>query len=155
MLPIHTILHPTDFSDRSETAFHVACRLARDYGARLVVVHVKTSDLLGGEVYAMATNPREIRQELQGKLESIRPSDPSIPIEYLLKEGTSATEILRAAKDSHCDLIVMGTHGRTGIGRLLMGSVAEAVVRQAFCPVLTIKTPFPEIASKAEATAED
>jgi len=58
-------------------------------------------------------------------------------------EGDVATEILRLAQETGSDLIVMGTHGRTGLARLLMGSVAEQVVRKAPCPVLTVKTPFP------------
>jgi nucleotide-binding universal stress UspA family protein len=61
-----------------------------------------------------------------------------------LQEGDPATEILRIAQECKCDLIVMGTHGRTGVARLLMGSVAEHVVRKAECPVLVVKTPLPK-----------
>ena len=62
-------------------------------------------------------------------------------------EGDPATQIVRVAQETRCDLIVLGTHGRTGLGRLLMGSVAEQVLRKAPCPVLTVKTPFPETSS--------
>jgi nucleotide-binding universal stress UspA family protein len=62
-------------------------------------------------------------------------------VEHHLKEGDPAAEILRLAQEARVDLIVMGMHGRTGLGRLLMGSVAERVVRQAPCPVLTVKVP--------------
>jgi nucleotide-binding universal stress UspA family protein len=58
-------------------------------------------------------------------------------------EGNAAPEILRVAEESHCDVIVLGTHGRTGLARLLLGSVAEQVVRRASCPVLMVKGPFP------------
>jgi nucleotide-binding universal stress UspA family protein len=72
-----------------------------------------------------------------------------------LTDGEPYAEILRVAEDDGCDLIVMGTHGRTGLRRLLMGSVAEQVLRQASCPVLTVKTPFPESVSAPEALAHE
>src|SRR5207247_9050465 len=71
----------------------------------------------------------------------------------ILLEGDAAKEIVELARDSQCDLIVMGTHGRTGLGRLLMGSVAEQVMRRAPCPVLTIKAPI-EAARSEEHTSE-
>jgi nucleotide-binding universal stress UspA family protein len=152
MLPIHTILHPTDFSIRSRSAFDLACALARDYGARLVVLHIKPPQLAGGEVHALITTPAEVAEELRGELDSFQPQDASTKIERVLKEGDAATEILRMAKEISSDLIVMGTHGRTGLDRLLMGSVAEAVSRQAHCPVLTVKHPFLEAGSGEPAT---
>ena len=75
-------------------------------------------------------------------------------IDHRLTDGEPYAEILRVAEDDGCDLIVMGTHGRKGLRRLLMGSVAEQVVRQASCPVMTVKTPFPEPESAPEAQAE-
>jgi nucleotide-binding universal stress UspA family protein len=72
----------------------------------------------------------------------------STGIEYLLADGIPAEEIVKVASDRGCDLIVMGTHGRTGVGRLLLGSVAEEVMRKAPCPVLTLKHPLP--AAEAE-----
>ncbi|MGO9596745.1 MAG: universal stress protein [Isosphaeraceae bacterium] len=147
MLSIHTILHPTDFSTRARSAFDLACAVARDYGARLVVVHVKPPRMMGGEVHALITTPEEVDRELRGELDKLQPHDASTKIERVLKEGDAATEILRMAKESSSDLIVMGTHGRTGLSRLLMGTVAEAVSRKAHCPVLTVKHPFPETSS--------
>jgi nucleotide-binding universal stress UspA family protein len=149
MLPIHTVLHPTDFSARSKSAFDLACALARDYHARLVVIHVKPPKLSGGEVHALITTPEEVAQERQAELDHLQPPDPSTHIERLLKDGDAATEILRTSKEISSDLIVMGTHGRTGLSRLLMGSVAEAVSRKAHCPVLTVKHPFAEHSSGA------
>jgi nucleotide-binding universal stress UspA family protein len=84
----------------------------------------------------------------------VQPSDPAVKIEHRLAEGDPAREILRVARETGCDLIVMGTHGWTGLGRLLMGSVAEQVVRKATCPVLTVKTPIPDTAIPAPSGGE-
>jgi nucleotide-binding universal stress UspA family protein len=64
-----------------------------------------------------------------------------LPVERRLEEGDPVTQILGIAEEESCDLIVMGTQGRTGLGRILMGSVAEQVMRKATCPVLTVKMP--------------
>jgi quercetin dioxygenase-like cupin family protein len=77
-------------------------------------------------------------------------SDPQIRVEHRVTEGDPADEVLRLCEALHCDVVVMGTHGRTGLGRLLTGSVAEAVLRKATCPVLVVKTP-PRKAPGAEA----
>jgi len=74
------------------------------------------------------------------ELQKIVPKDSTIPVEHRFQEGDPATEILKRAKELNADLIVMGTHGRSGAGKL-MGSVAEKVVRTSICPVLTIKIP--------------
>jgi nucleotide-binding universal stress UspA family protein len=142
MLPIHTILHPTDFSDRSENAFHLACSLARDYGARLVILHVVVPPMV---VYGEGVVPPEpdlLLQEANDQLNRLPIPQEGIRTERRFQEGDSVAEILRVAQDINADLIVMGTHGRTGLARLLMGSVAEQVVRQASCPVLTVTAPF-------------
>jgi nucleotide-binding universal stress UspA family protein len=140
MLPIHTIVFPTDFSASAGHAFPMACALARDYGSRLVLVHVKAPPVaVYSELGPLAAEPAELAHELQARLEEIRPTDPSIPVEHSFREGDAAQEIVDVAEEVHADLIVMATHGRTGLGRLLMGSVAEAVLRRAPCPVLTFK----------------
>src|SRR5271165_4577010 len=108
MLPIHTILHPTDFSTPSKSAFDLACAVARDYDARLVVLHVQPPRMMGGEVHALITNPKEVEEELRAELDKLQPHDFSIPIERVLKQGDAATEILRMAKEISCDVIVMG-----------------------------------------------
>jgi nucleotide-binding universal stress UspA family protein len=81
-------------------------------------------------------------------LEAIKPTDPDVAYEHRLITGDPSTAVARLAESEGVDLIIMGTHGRTGISRLLMGSVAEAVVRRAPCPVLTYKQPSTEAASK-------
>jgi nucleotide-binding universal stress UspA family protein len=147
MLPIHTILHATDFSPQSEAAFKVACALARDYRARVIVMHVhQTATMAFGEFGALPPAPDETEDGLRARLANIRPADSTVPIDRYLTEGEPAEEILRMAKDRGADLIVVGTHGRTGLGRLLMGSVAEKVMRRAPCLVLTVKQPLPELA---------
>jgi nucleotide-binding universal stress UspA family protein len=144
MLAFKTILHATDFSESSNFAFGVACALARDYGARLIVLHV-APPLLGyyGEG-AVIPAPQDYEASLMEDLEQVKPTDPWIHVEHRLVEGDAAGEILRQAKETKADVIVMGTHGRTGLSRLVMGSVAEVVVRKSSCPVLTVKNPVPE-----------
>jgi nucleotide-binding universal stress UspA family protein len=151
MLPIRTVLHPTDFSPQSDAAFQVACALARDHGAQLVLLHVKPPDIVYGEGFVLPPDFEAERRALTEQLEAMRPSDSALSVWRVLHEGSPTEEILRAAQEVHCELIVMGTHGRTGVGRLLMGSVAEAVLRRAPCPVLTIKAPFPAAAVRQAA----
>jgi nucleotide-binding universal stress UspA family protein len=83
----------------------------------------------------------EQRQAVQQQLERIKPPEPGAPMEHHVEVGDPAPIILQVAQESQCDLIVMGSHGRTGLNRLLMGSVAEQVARKAPCPVLSVKTP--------------
>jgi len=140
MLPITTVLYPTDFSDCASQALELASCLASDYGARLVICHVHVPEVIVfGELPPVPPEPLDDQQAVQARLEKLRPYDPTILFEHVLCEGDPATEILRLARTMPCDLIVMGTHGRTGVRRLLMGSVAEEVLRGAPCPVLTVK----------------
>ncbi len=104
MLPIHTILHPTDFSARSKSAFDLACAVARDYDARLVVVHVKPPRMMGGEVHALITTSEEVDRELRGELDKLQPPDDSTQIERVLKEGDAGTEILAWPRKSRATL---------------------------------------------------
>lgn len=150
MLPIRTILYPTDFSERSKCAFPLACALARDYGAKLVVLHVVTPPVI---VYGEGILPDDTlcyKKEAQGLLERLEVPGGKVNVERLMVEGDPVTEVLRAAKETKCDVVVMGTHGWTGVARFLMGSVAEQLVRKAPCPVLTVKAPFPEAVETAE-----
>jgi nucleotide-binding universal stress UspA family protein len=141
MVPIETVLHPTDFSPRSEHALDVACALARDYGATLVLVHVLQSHAAAFGEFG-TPDPVVSVATLKGRLRQLAPHTLAGRVKCHVREGHAATEILRLAKETRCDIIVMGTHGRTGLGRLVMGSVAEQVVRMAPCAVLTVKAPF-------------
>lgn len=135
------ILFPTDFSTSSDAALKYATTLAKERGAKLSIVHVEEPPAAygGGEMYYGLPDPDVAA--LKKMLEAIQPTDPLVPFEHRLVTGLPAREIVELAKEEGVDLIVMGTHGRTGLGRLLMGSVAEAVVRRAPCPVLTFKEP--------------
>ena len=135
------ILFPTDLSPASREALHWATSLARDTGATLEIIHVEEPPMAygGGEMYyGVDAGDRE---ELKQSLFQVQPDDPTVLCVHKLLIGDPASAIVQAAEEDHADLIVMGTHGRTGLTRLLMGSVAEAVVRRAKCPVLTIKQP--------------
>lgn len=154
MLPIHTILHPTDFSQRAHTAFTLARSMARDYGARLIVAHIVPSPVVGfGQ--GVVPPPEELdEEELYSKLDEYVDDQTDSIAEKHLIIGDPSKEILKLAKANDVDLIVMGTHGWTGLGRMLMGSVAESVVRRANCPVLTIKTPGHDLDTRSELLEE-
>jgi nucleotide-binding universal stress UspA family protein len=153
MLQVRTILHPTDFSKSSDAAFELACSLARDYGARLIVTHVAEPPVpMYGDGLVLPP-PQASMEPLRAQLCQILSKDPKVRVEHRLCEGDAGTEILRLAREVDCDLIVLGTHGRTGLGRLLMGSVAEQIVRRASCPVLTVKISATSVPSSEESVA--
>jgi len=136
----HKILFPTDLSPASEFCLQQATDLARARGATLLICHVEEPPLAygGGELYyGLPVEQRDLRTAL----EAVVPTHSAVPFEHRLRSGDPASEIVRLAEEEAVELIVLGTHGRTGLKRLLMGSVAEAVVRRATCPVLTIKQP--------------
>jgi nucleotide-binding universal stress UspA family protein len=154
MLLFRTILHPTDFSRPAEEAFQLAASLARDHGARLVVLHVTPA---AAEFSASTEEVWKYKDHLWEefhRLETLDPRIREVRIECKFVEGEPVDEILRVAKDIDCDMIVMGTEGRTGLGRLLMGSVAEKVLRRAPCPVLTVKALPKRSAVPAAPTVE-
>lgn len=128
MIRVTKILYPTDFSSYSNQAYFHAVGLAETYGAGLTVVYVHTPG--SGE-----------KSHWQSQLEQVRPANPQIPVSHVLLEGDPATEIARFAADAGIDVIVIGTHGRTGVDRLMLGSVAERVMREAPCSVLVVKLP--------------
>jgi nucleotide-binding universal stress UspA family protein len=138
---VKKILFPTDFSTAGDAALKHATALARDSGASLLIVHVEEPPLAygTGDLYYGVPDPD--RTELETMLKNLRPDDESIACDHRLLVGDPATEIVAIAEAESIDLIVMGTHGRTGLKRLLMGSVAEAIVRRASCPVFTFKLP--------------
>lgn len=133
------ILFPTDFSTAGQTALEMATSLARDRGAKLLIVHVEEPPVAygGGELYYGIEMPDH--SELERMLREVVPTDPAVGYEHSLIIGSPATAIVHLAEREGCELIVMPTHGRTGLMRVLMGSVAEEVVRKAKCPVLTVK----------------
>ncbi len=133
------ILFATDFSPSAETALVMATSLARITGAELIIAHAEVPPAVyGGEELVGALYELN-NQQAQENLDRVRPSDLTVRCRRVLLLGTPADEILGLAKQEHADLIVIGTHGRTGLSRMLMGSVAEQIVRRADCPVLTVK----------------
>jgi len=142
-MQVKKILFPTDFSTSSDAGLAQATSLARDGGGKLIIVHVEEPPAAygAGEMYYGIPDPDTAG--LMKMLEAVVPNDPQVPYEHRLVTGDPATEIVRLAAQEKVDLIVLGTHGRTGLRRLLMGSVAEAIVRRAPCPVLTYREPHP------------
>lgn len=135
------ILFTTDFSHAGDAAFAMAESIAKDRGAKLIITHVEEPLAVygGGDMYYGIPEPDiEVLREM---LNNIVPSDTTLPHEHRMIVGAPAQAIVQLADDEGVELIVMGTHGRSGISRLLMGSVAEAVVRHANCPVLTYRQP--------------
>lgn len=135
------ILFPTDFSHTGDAALTLASVLARDMGARLLIVHVEEPPMAygAGDMYYGIGEPAT--EDLKRMLDEVRPTDPAVSYEHHLTTGEPASAIIDLAEKENVDMIVMGTHGRTGLYRLLMGSVAEAVVRRAACPVITYRDP--------------
>jgi nucleotide-binding universal stress UspA family protein len=141
MFPLRTILHPTNFSEESDHALRIACQLARDYQARLVLLHAVEPPLYSGEVGTGQDfhAPEKVRERALERIAHLVEPGPGVAVEPVVVEGFKVDEILREARERHCDLIVIGSHGRTGISRMLLGSTAEEVERKACCPVLIVR----------------
>jgi universal stress protein A len=133
------ILFPVDFSQGYQQALKLAVSLARDRQSELLLLHIEEPPMAygGGEFYYGLAEPN--REHLQRMLDQIVVDDPSIPVRRYVAAGSPGSGIVQFAADEGVDYIVMPMHGRTGLRRLLMGSVAEEVVRKAQCPVLTVK----------------
>ena len=139
------ILHPTDFSRASAPALRRAVSLAKVCRAPLVLLHVMTPPSpfivegtpLSSYAELLILARRSARRRLAALLARTRRG--RVRVQAVFAEGLPADEILRAARRARADLVVMGTHGRTGLSRVFMGSVAERVVREAPCAVLTVR----------------
>ncbi len=143
MLNIRTILVPIDFEEPSDRAVEAAADLAKVFGAKIVLIHAYELPFYPypGASPNMATDlPRSIRDAATAGLDAIaaRLKGRVSAVETMLRVGPIADEILGAAKALGVDLIVMGTHGRTGLAHALLGSVTEKVLRRAEHPVLTV-----------------
>jgi nucleotide-binding universal stress UspA family protein len=133
MLQVKTLLHPTDLTEASRNAFDLACQIARDRGARIVALHV-----------VPPPNQHSAEVVIGDPLAGLHELAPDVPIDTRVEKGDPANVILRTAQEVKCDLIVMGTHGRTGLSHRLTGHVADEVAQRAACAVLTMRCPFPE-----------
>jgi nucleotide-binding universal stress UspA family protein len=147
MTPIKKILVPTDFSVHSAEATAWAADLARRYDASVTLIHVYqpvSMALPEGYVLMSANALADLLSELDGALAKAKEdmaATERITPETMLLQGVPFAEIVQFAREGSYDLVVMGTHGRTGLRHALLGSVAEKVVRKAHCPVLTIRIP--------------
>jgi universal stress protein A len=138
MIRIQTILYPTDFSVAAEHALDVAHSLARDHRAKLVLLNV-TDVLPVREVPLSEYDLAGVVNEARRQLEALAATINDLPVETHAVVGYTGDAIIDTARSCQADLIVMGTQGHSGLTRLLLGSVAEKVLRHAPCPVLTVK----------------
>jgi nucleotide-binding universal stress UspA family protein len=146
MIKLKKILFPTDFSDPSNEALQYALSFAKEYGAKLVVLHV-----INEKVFAEGLNlPRvisleelgaEMEAEAKRQLKTLIPKEQGegLERENVIIKGNPFLEIIRYAKDEDVDLIIIGTHGRTGFEHIIFSSTAARVIRKAPCPVLSVK----------------
>jgi nucleotide-binding universal stress UspA family protein len=139
------IIFATDYSEVNKKALDFAVSMARGAGALLLIVHVSEREQYPvGELFDEEAQPHSAEMT---ELKAVVPSDPEVRCEHRLIYGEPgsaditkpAVEIVKFADKEQVDAIVIGTHGRTGLSRVLMGSVAESVVRKAPCPVVTVK----------------
>jgi len=132
MIRVKKILYPTDFSSYSTHAYFHAVGLAEVFGAELTLLFVYSP---------AADDPPRGPDFWREKLLQIRPANHAIRVSHIFLEGDPATEIVKHAAAAGSDAIILGTHGRSGVDRLLMGSVAERVMRDAPCSVTVVKLP--------------
>ena len=140
---ITTILVPTDFGYASDAALGYARMLAERFGASLHLLHVVDEPGSWSEVYAAIPDIRHrLNRDAASRLEAMAAClPPPVQATSAVVSGPPVPSIVKAAESQGVDLIVMGTHGRRGMGHVLLGSVAERVVRLAPCPVLTVREP--------------
>ncbi len=144
------ILIPTDFSDCARRAEETATVLGRGLGAELILLHVSVETPLYNEGMRGLVEPRKVYQAqrewaettLAARASEIRAT--GVSAHGIVRSGVAVEAILKLATEEGCDLIVIGTHGRGGLSRFLLGSVADRVVRLAPCPVMTVRLPSEE-----------
>ncbi len=148
MIKLQKILCPIDFSENSLEALRYAAHTALKENATVYLIHIVDSRVYdyGGPIYEPvmpAMKPvidQASKDQLRDKLLEKVPKEIEGRVETVVSFGVPFVEIIKAARDYDIDLIIMGTHGRSGISHMLIGSVAEKVVRKAPCPVLTVRS---------------
>lgn len=149
MIAISKILVPTDFSEPSEVALRYGKELAAGFNASLHVMHVVEDSALFAYASIEGSAPlgynllEDMTTQARKRLDEVLSAAEreALKAELVVVNGSPFVEIVRYARDRQVDLIVMATHGRGAIAHMLMGSVAEKVVRKAPCPVLTVRHP--------------
>ena len=151
MINMKNILVPTDFSDFSKYALNYAVAFAQTFGAKITLIHVTPEKELDSirqvstffEPGQLENLLKERESEDRKQLEEFIPSElrKGITVDTIHTVGVPFLDIIKTAKQGEVDLIVIATHGRSGVSHMLFGSVAEKVVRQAPCPVLSIRHP--------------
>jgi nucleotide-binding universal stress UspA family protein len=145
MMMVKRVLVPTDFSEASDAALTYGIGVAQAFGAQLFLLHVPGETGVNFEAdFPMAQFERFVSEEEARRLQP----------EYALRLGVPSEQIVRYAADRDIDLIVMGTHGRGGVAHMVMGSVAEKVVRTAPCPVLTVHQSRQPVVVRQEVRAQ-
>jgi len=147
MEQIKKILVPIDFSDYSKNALKYAAQFAKQFNARIYLVYVVEpmiypADFSMGQV-AIPSTDIDLHSRAEEELKKLSKEiiGGSLQVEILIKTGKPFVEIIEAASSNDVDLIIIATHGHTGVEHLLFGSTAEKVVRKAPCPVLTLREP--------------
>ncbi len=146
MIDIKKILVPTDFSEYSRKSIKYGISLAEQYNAEVYVLYVFDDRIFDESLFILYTE-NEMRQnrkkvyneQLEKIVCDIHSKSPQLELHRKLKVGIAFVEIIKFAKAENIDLIIMSSHGRTGISHLLIGSTTEKVVRKAPCPVLTVR----------------
>jgi nucleotide-binding universal stress UspA family protein len=147
MVPIRRILFPTDFSEPADHAWPFALHFAQEFGAEVHLLHVVAPPPRMTEAYAASFDPEKFAAVLTAEAKAsldrfvLAAKERNIASQTEVRIGVDFHEIVDYARTHRIDLIVMATHGRTGLAHALVGSVAEKVVRKAPCPVLTVKHP--------------
>jgi nucleotide-binding universal stress UspA family protein len=148
---LKNILYATDFSRHSNAALPYILSLARKFGSKVFAVHVLSSPLPNPPTQAWQAIAAQALREAKDAMARLEPAWREIPHEALIRKGDIWTELSRIITEKEIDLIVTGTHGRKGAGKLLMGSVAERIFRHALCPVLTVG---PNVSAEPESFAD-
>lgn len=144
---IRNILAPIDFSDYSKNALKYATQFAKEFNAKLYLIYVVEpmiypADFSMGQI-AIPSTDVDLHARAEEELNNLAKTiDPSLKVETMIRTGKPFVEIIEEAKEKDVDLIIIASHGHTGVEHLLFGSTAEKVVRKALCPVLTLREPI-------------
>jgi universal stress protein A len=143
---IKKVLVPIDFSDYSKSALKYAVNFSKLFNAEIILIYVVEPviyppDFSMGQI-AMPSLNTEWDERAKDELDKLAKSEISTSVKTILKTGKPFVEIIETAKEENIDLIIIATHGHTGVEHILFGSTAEKVVRKAPCPVLTLREPI-------------